>query len=203
MEGQRGNVVIAGYDAYRPSRDPDAFRTRMVHCVEPLQQVAKYCEMDGEPGTFYVRDSQRRHFTGLPRFPGGLVVIGDALASDNPIYGQGTSMATLQAAALARYLATSRPVHLSAYRYFRRVVAVVNAAWRLSTTADLAQPHVAGPCPFGYPLLRWAADQVTRASIIGPQIDSTYMDVVHMRRHPRVLTSPRVLLRTTRTPLTQ
>lgn len=199
VEDQRWNVVIAGYDGYRPSRDPDAFRTRMLRCVEPLQQVAQQCEMDGDPATFYVRESQRRLFTGLPRFPGGLVVMGDALASVNPIYGQGMSMATLQAAALSRYLASVAPAHRPAYRYFRRAAAVVDAAWQLSTTADLAQPHVTGPYPFGYPLLRWAADQVTRASIIDSQVNSTYMDVVHMRRHPRALTNPRVLLRTTRT----
>ncbi|MCX4681615.1 hypothetical protein OG413_41170 [Streptomyces sp. NBC_01433] len=203
VEGQRWNVVIAGYDGYRPSGDPDAFRTRMLRCVEPLQQVAQRCEMDGDPTTFYVRDSQRRHFTSLPRFPGGLVVLGDALASVNPIYGQGMSMVTLQAAALARYLTSATPAHRPAYRYFRRSATVVTAAWQLSTTADLAQPHVTGPYPFGYPLLRWAADQVTRASIIDPRINSTYMDVVHMRRHPRALTSPRVLLRTTRTLLTK
>ncbi|MGW3932148.1 FAD-dependent oxidoreductase [Streptomyces microflavus] len=203
VEDQRWNVVIAGYDGYRPNGDPDAFRTRMLRCVDPLQQVAQHCEMDGEPTTFYVRDSQRRHFTSLPRFPGGLVAIGDALASVNPIYGQGMSMATLQAAALARYLASPTPVHRPASRYFRRTAAIVNAAWQVSTTADLAQPHVTGPYPFGYPLLRWAADQITRASIIDARVNSTYMDVVHMRRHPRALTSPRILLRTTRTLLTQ
>ncbi|MGC5263948.1 FAD-dependent oxidoreductase [Streptomyces cyaneofuscatus] len=203
VEDQRWNVVIAGYDGYRPSSDPDAFRTRMLRCVDPLQQVAQHCEMDGEPTTFYVRDSQRRRFTSLPRFPGGLVVIGDALASVNPIYGQGMSMATLQAAALARHLASPTPAHRPASRYFRRAAAIVNAAWQVSTTADLAQPHVTGPYPFGYPLLRWAADQVTRASIIDARVNSTYMDVVHMRQHPRALTSPRVLLRTTRALLTQ
>ncbi|MFI5864721.1 FAD-dependent oxidoreductase [Streptomyces sp. NPDC051546] len=203
VENQRWNAVIAGYDNYRPSQDPDAFRARMLRCVEPLQQVARHCEMDGEPASFYVQDSQRRHFTRLPRLPGGLVVMGDALASVNPIYGQGMSMAALQAVALDRHLRSATPAHQPAYRYFRRAGSVVNAAWQLSTTADLAQPHVTGPYPFGYPLLRWAADQVTRASIVDPGINSTYMDVVHMRRHPRALTSPRVLLRTTRTLLTK
>ncbi|MEU6290361.1 FAD-dependent monooxygenase [Streptomyces sp. NPDC046988] len=203
VEDQRWDVVIAGYDDYRPGRDPDAFRARMLRSVDPLQQVAQHCEMDGQPATFYVRDSQRRHFTSLPRLTGGLVVMGDALASVNPIYGQGMSMAALQADALARHLASATPAHRPAHRYFRRAASVVNAAWQLSTTADLAQPHVTGPYPFGYPLLRWTADQVTRASIVDARINSTYMDVVHMRRHPRALTSPRVLLRTTRTLLTQ
>ncbi|MFE9250700.1 FAD-dependent oxidoreductase [Streptomyces sp. NPDC007088] len=203
VENQQWNVVLAGYDGYRPGRDPDTFRARMLRCVKPLQHVAESCEMDGQPTAYHFRESKRRHYTSLPRFPGGLVVMGDALACVNPIYGQGMTLAALQATALARYLASGTPKHKPAHPYFRRTAAIVNAAWQLSTTADLAQPHVDGPYPFGYPLLRWAADQVTRASIVNRHVNGTYMDVVHMRRHPRALTSPRILLHTAHTLLTK
>lgn len=119
VEDARWSVVIAGYDGYRPGRDPEAFRARMLRCVEPLQQVARSCEMDGEPAAYHFRESKRLHYASLPRFPGGLVVMGDALASVNPIYGQGMTLATLQAAVLARHLAagtlrTGRPTGTSA-----------------------------------------------------------------------------------------
>ncbi|WP_434598529.1 FAD-dependent oxidoreductase [Streptomyces sp. A5-4] len=199
VEHQRWNVVIAGYDDYRPGRDADAFRKRMLRSVEPLQQVARSCEMDGEPTAYHFRESQRRHYANLPRFPAGLVALGDALASVNPIYGQGMTLATLQAAALARHLTSGTPANRPARHYFRSTAAVIDAAWKVTTTADLAQPHVNGPYPFGYPVLRWAGDQVTRASIVDPRVNGPYMDVVHMRRHPRALMSPRVMLHTART----
>ncbi|MGW1895102.1 hypothetical protein ACWCP6_33405 [Streptomyces sp. NPDC002004] len=72
----------------------------------------------------------------------------------------------------------------------------VNAAWQLSTTADLAQPHVTGPYPRGYRFLRWAGDRITEASVRDPEVNHTYMGVLHMLMHPRALTHPRVLMRT-------
>ncbi|MFI1400788.1 NAD(P)/FAD-dependent oxidoreductase [Streptomyces sp. NPDC020681] len=198
VEENRWTVVLAGYTNYRPGRDPDEFRARMRRCVTALRRVADHCEMDGKVKTFQFRESQRRDFTRLARFPGGLVAVGDSVASVNPIYGQGLTLAALQASCLSAHLRAGSSPHEPAWAYFRRVAAVVDAAWQLSTTADLAQPHVTGPYPRGYRLIRWAGDKITAASVVDPLVNKAYMDVVHMRAHPRTLTRPSVLLRTTR-----
>ncbi|MEU8621647.1 hypothetical protein [Streptomyces sp. NPDC048623] len=85
-----------------------------------------------------------------------------------------------------------------AWGYFRRAAVVVDAAWQLSTTADLAQPHVTGPYPPGYRLLRWAGDRITEASVLDAEVNTTYLNVVNMVEHPRALTRPAVLLRAAR-----
>ncbi|MFF9436462.1 NAD(P)/FAD-dependent oxidoreductase [Streptomyces sp. NPDC014735] len=198
VEGDRWAVVLAGYDHHRPSTDPDEFLARMRRCVRPLQVIAERGSMEGDVDVFHFRDSQRRRFVDLERFPGGLAVVGDAMASVNPIYGQGLTLATLQASCLAAHLRAGASPHEPAREYFRRAETAVDAAWQLSTTADLAQPHVTGPYPRGYPLLRWAGDKVTEASLRSPEINRVFMDVLHMRKHPSTLTHPRVLLRVAR-----
>ena len=198
VEGDRWTVVLAGYAGHRPDGDPQAFLARMRRCVAPLRTVADHCTMTGPVETFHFRESLRRDYARLDRFPGGLVVVGDAFASVNPIYGQGLTLAALQANSLAVHLRTGTPWHEPARGYFRRAAVVVDAAWQLSSTADLAQPHVTGPYPRAYPFLRWAGDRITEASILDSEVNTAYMDVVNMRAHPRRLTAPRVLLRTAR-----
>ncbi|MEU5915368.1 hypothetical protein [Streptomyces sp. NPDC047141] len=192
------SVVLAGYAEHRPGRDPAEFLARMRRCVAPLREVAERCEMTGGVEPFHFRESRRRRFTDLTDFPGGLVVLGDAMATVNPVYGQGLTLAALQASSLHVHLRSGASPHDPAWGYFRRAAVVVDAAWQLSTTADLAQPHVTGPYPRGYRILRWAGDRITTASVRDSRVNQTYLDVVHMRTHPRALTTPRVLARTAR-----
>ncbi|MEU5193705.1 hypothetical protein AB0G86_06525 [Streptomyces scabiei] len=198
VEGNRWMVVLVGYADHRPGADPKEFLARMRRCVGPIQEVADRCEMEeGSLSSFHFRESQRRRFEELDRLPGGLAVMGDALASVNPIYGQGLTLATLQASCLALHLRSGDP-QLPSWGYFRRAAAVVKPAWELSTTADLAQPHVTGPYPRGYPILRWIGDRITGASVQDSVLNREYVNVIHMRQHPRALTRPQVLLRTAR-----
>ncbi|MCX5103465.1 NAD(P)/FAD-dependent oxidoreductase [Streptomyces sp. NBC_00439] len=198
VEGNRWAVVVSGYAGHRPGRDPDQFRDRMLRCVAPLQEIAQSCEMEGEVLPYSFRESQRREFSRLTRFPGGLVAVGDSVSSVNPIYGQGLTLAALQAASLSAHLRSGVSVHTPAWDYFRRIAGIVDAAWSLSTSADLAQPHVSGPYPRGYRFTRWAADKITQASVVDPIVNTVFMNVLHMRAHPKSLTRPRVLLRTAR-----
>ncbi|QGV76895.1 FAD-dependent oxidoreductase [Streptomyces ficellus] len=198
IEGDRWSVVLAGYAHHAPGADREEFLARMRRCAPPLREVAERCAPDSEIKPYRFPEARRRTYTSLGRFPGGLVVVGDALASVNPIYGQGMTLATLQASSLAAHLRSGARPYDPALAYFRRAETVVNAAWQLSSTADLAQPHVTGPYPRGYAFLRWAGDRITEASVRDSQVNQAFMDVVHMRAHPRTLTSPRILLRTAR-----
>ncbi|MFF9476637.1 hypothetical protein ACF1E9_28965 [Streptomyces roseolus] len=74
----------------------------------------------------------------------------------------------------------------------------MDAAWRLSTAADLAQPHVTGPYPRGYRVQKWVADKLTKSSVIDPVVNAVYMGVVNMERPPRALADLGLLVRATR-----
>ena len=73
------------------------------------------------------------------RFPQRLLVIGDAMCNLNPLYGQGMSVAALEAAALQRVLTAGAACP---ERYFKAAQKTVEDAWKLATDADRALPEL-------------------------------------------------------------
>ncbi|MFE0061405.1 hypothetical protein [Streptomyces sp. NPDC059003] len=106
--------------------------------------------------------------------------------------------AALHASCLAAYLRRGNDLRAPANAYFAHIAVVVEAAWRLSTLADLAQPHVSSPYPPGYPALRKLADMINTASVTDPHVYARFLDVVNMRKHPAALRSPGFLIRVAR-----
>ncbi|GAA4978398.1 hypothetical protein [Actinopolymorpha pittospori] len=77
---------------------------------------------------------------------GGYLVVGDALCSFNPLYGQGMSVAALDALLLERLL-REHDGDLGG-RYFPAAASLVDTPWNLTTAGDLQFAHVEGePSP--------------------------------------------------------
>ncbi|MET0417554.1 MAG: FAD-dependent oxidoreductase [Actinoplanes sp.] len=196
IEGDRWTMLVSGYDDDRPSRDADDYRRR---CVEDFPadfgNVASTAEPAGDVVTYHQADSRRRDFHLLRRFPARLVAAGDAVASFNPVYGQGMTSAMLHASCLSEYLRGGPDLDRPALGYFADVKVIVDAAWQVSTMADLALPHVDGPYPKGYKAIRWASGRIFAASMKDQTVNKRLGQVTQMLAHPSALTSPRFLLR--------
>jgi 2-polyprenyl-6-methoxyphenol hydroxylase-like FAD-dependent oxidoreductase len=149
----------------------------------------------GDVRTYRQADSRRRDFHALTRLPARLVATGDSVASFNPIYGQGMSSAALHASCLSEYLRTAPDLNQPAREFFVLQKVIVDAAWDISTTADLALPHVDGPYPRGYRMLRWLNGQIMAASAVDPEIARRVDEVTFMLKHPASLATPGTLLR--------
>jgi 2-polyprenyl-6-methoxyphenol hydroxylase-like FAD-dependent oxidoreductase len=100
----------------------------------------------GEPTAPVVQhrmpSSQWRRYDRMRRFPDGLLACGDAICSFNPIYGQGMSVAAVDALALRDCL--SRGDIDVPRRYFRAAAKSIGVAWEMAAGSDLAFPEVEG-----------------------------------------------------------
>lgn len=198
VEGDRWLIMMAGYLDSRPGLTAEDLVRRCKNEFPPeFGQVAGN-EIVGDIQTYRHTDSRRRDFHAMSRLPARLVAVGDAVASFNPVYGQGMSSAALHASCLSEYLRSGPDLNRPARDFFALQKVVVDAAWDISTGADLSLPHVDGPYPRGYRLLSWLNGQIVAASGIDPEISRRFDEVTFMLKHPASLATPGTVLRALR-----
>ena len=137
IEGDRWLMTLMGYDDMRPARTIEEFRAACAPLPPLFAAVAAGTAL-GDVQVYRQAESGRRDFTGLGRLPGRLVSVGDAVASFNPVYGQGMTSAALHASCLSQYLRTG-PDLRSAAGFFDMQRVVVDAAWSISVGGDAAR----------------------------------------------------------------
>jgi 2-polyprenyl-6-methoxyphenol hydroxylase-like FAD-dependent oxidoreductase len=146
LEGDRWILTVAGGHGDHPPVDPAELVefTRLLSIPDIYETIRDAVPFD-RPVTYRFPGNLRRRYDQLPRLPDGLVVLGDAVCSLNPIYGQGMTVAALQALSLREHLRrhpVPQPRVLS-----RRLAQVVAAPWNMATGGDLAIPGARGPKP--------------------------------------------------------
>ena len=122
------------------------------------------------------------------------MVTGDAIASFNPIYGQGMSVAALDALALHHALAVGGRDRL-APRFFERVARVVDAVWRTTVGSDFAFPGTTGPKPVGPDADNRYLARGVRTAHVDRRVALQLLRVLRLERRPTALLAPDVLWR--------
>src|SRR5262249_3001766 len=146
----------------------------------------------GEIVSYHQADSRSRDFTGLTHFPAGLVSFGDAVASFNPIFGQGMSAAALNGSCLSEYLRAEPDLSAPATAFFDLQKVVVDAAWSLSAGADAARLDALSGTEVSEEVgrQREAFGQLMRATLTDETVAERLNAVAYMLAHPDALADP-------------
>ncbi|WP_343245224.1 FAD-dependent monooxygenase [Streptomyces sp. SID14478] len=194
IEGQQWLVMLMGYGDNRPGRTIDEFRA---HCAA-LPAIFSDITSGGvtrDVVTYRQADSRRRHFTEAGHLPARLISTGDAVASFNPVYGQGMSSAALHASCLASYLGSSSELDKAATEFFHLQQVVVDAAWAVSAGGDAARIDAENgtEVPEEVRQQRRIVQQIAGAALVDPEVSRAFNNVSYMLRHPSTLFEPQLL----------
>ncbi len=102
----------------------------------PILAGLRSAEPLGDVSVFRYTGAVWRRYDQMPRFPKGLLVVGDALCSLNPIYGQGMAVAALQSLALRDYLLEGDP--RVPQQFFHSAAKHINPPWVMNQSRDPA-----------------------------------------------------------------
>jgi 2-polyprenyl-6-methoxyphenol hydroxylase-like FAD-dependent oxidoreductase len=186
--------TVIGMAGREPPRDRDgmiAFARKFgpphvlaaVQAAEPLGKVASH----------RMPSSQWRRYDKMRRFPDGLLAFGDSICSFNPIYGQGMTVAALEASALLGCLRHGDR-DLSR-RFFRAAAKPIAAAWQLAAGGDLALPEVEGPRPISVRIANAYVDWVLTACESDAVVAGQFFKVNGLVDPPSRLLHPAVIAR--------
>jgi 2-polyprenyl-6-methoxyphenol hydroxylase-like FAD-dependent oxidoreductase len=178
--GDRAEMLRFAAD-FAPAHVLEALRT-----AEPLGDVVHH----------RVPSNRWRRYDKMRRIPDGLVVVGDAVCSFNPIYGQGMTVAAIEAIVLRDCL--SHGDRDLTRRFFSTSAKKIRLAWQTAVGSDLALPEVEGPRPISMRISNAFLERVLAASETDPVVAGQFMRVIGMVDSPARLLSPPILLRVMR-----
>ncbi|MET0987545.1 MAG: FAD-dependent monooxygenase [Steroidobacteraceae bacterium] len=187
-------VTLGAYGGERLQASEDGMRQRALRMGVPeLIRITHEAKLIGTVLRYGFPSSQRRRYERMQRFPSGLLAVGDAIASFNPVYGQGMTVAACQAFALRKALRA--PERKLAKRFFAAAARIIDTPWQIAVGADLAIPSVEGERPFSVSFRNRYLQRVFLAASRDARVARAFRRVTHLLAPPGSLMCPRVLLR--------
>jgi 2-polyprenyl-6-methoxyphenol hydroxylase-like FAD-dependent oxidoreductase len=194
---QEGDCWIVSLNAYGEVSVP-AELTAFIEFAKTLPasyiyDVVSQAEPIGEAQATRFPASVRRRYEHMSRFPEGYLVLGDAVSSFNPAYGQGMSVAALEAVELDKALRGGSTD--LARRFFAQIARIVDVPWGTAAGNDLRMPGVTGRRTPMTRFFNWYVAKVHLAAQHDSSVAMAFHKVASLLVPPQSLFKPSVITR--------
>lgn len=152
VEGNRWILSLAGRYDEKPPGEWNQFLTFTQHLrTQTVYNAIRRAKRPSKIASFGLKASRWIHFERMETFPKGLVPLGDTFCRFNPIYGQGMSVAVLEAEVLHKLLAQQSGdrdglVKLSG-PFFAEAAKLIDTPWWSAAIPDFIDSRTEGQRP--------------------------------------------------------
>jgi 2-polyprenyl-6-methoxyphenol hydroxylase-like FAD-dependent oxidoreductase len=199
IEGNRWIISVGGWHGEKAATEEDEFLDFLKTLPNPnIYDIASTCQPISDIIQYRYPISIKKNYEKMRRFPLGLLILGDAISSFNPVYGQGMASVGLQAVELDKLMGQNVDERRLAKTYFKRIVKIKNKLWEMSTGEDFRFAETAGTRPFAINLINKYVSLVHRATNRDEKVCKAFLKVMGLIAPSLILFSPSILWRTLR-----
>ncbi|TDF95090.1 NAD(P)/FAD-dependent oxidoreductase [Paenibacillus piri] len=140
IENHTAELLLYRPGGQYPPADGEAYEQEIIRLPSPkIAELLQGLEPITPPRGFRVPELYRRHYERMQSWPTGLLVLGDAFCIFDPIFGQGMTVAAIEAETLERCLREQwdAPKPDFEKRVLQSIQHVIEPAWWLNCANDL------------------------------------------------------------------
>ena len=200
MPNNQIKVLLAGWFGDHPPTELDEFLAFAKSLPQPdIYEQLRAAQPLAPVKAYKLPSNKWNHFEKASRWPKGLCVLGDAVCSFNPSFGQGMTVAALHAIALGEQVQKSINQGKSlansglSRRFQKEAARIVGNPWMITTGEDLRFPEAEGPRPFSLPIAQTYLAQVFDVAHHNPAVAKQFFEVMTFMKEPPALFHPKVL----------
>lgn len=195
IENGRWIMTAGGQASAYPPSDADGLMEFVRKMPVPdVYDIVSKAEPISEIMTYRYPSSLRHDYHKLTRFPEGYLVMGDAIASFNPVYGQGMTSAAMQSRVLDETL--QEPALQNLWQpYFKRIARVIDIPWDLTVREDFRYPQTQGKKPPFTDLINAYVVKAHQATQRDPVVYGQFLRVMNLMAPATSLMTPEMLWR--------
>jgi 2-polyprenyl-6-methoxyphenol hydroxylase-like FAD-dependent oxidoreductase len=200
QEGGRWLLSLGGRGNDKPPGDEDGFLDFARHLrTSTIYDAIRGARRVGDIHRFAFPQSCWRHFDRVADFPRGVLPIGDAICTFNPVYGQGMSVAAQESRLLGQLLARERGATATLSKlpeaFFAALRPILETPWAMAAVPDFIFPQTTGQRPADFARVLRLGFAMQRLAARRPAVHKLMVEVQHLLKPRSAYRTPILMAR--------
>lgn len=196
IEDNRYFVTFSGYaNEKAPQTDDEFYDFAENLSTSNVTDFLNKAEGITDIKTYKIPYQVRRRFDLVNNVPEGLLVVGDAQCRFDPVFGQGVSVAAMEAHQLQLLLQGRKQLDKTfTQQFYKKAANIIETPWDMTTTEISRHPQLKRELTTKQKFQLWYTKQIYRLSASNSDVYIRLVRVMNLIRSPFHLFHPKVLL---------